>query len=65
MRRRTRLILTAAAATAAVASSTLITSPAGATPPDIPTKATAQSNLNALTVATESGSGYDRALFPH
>jgi hypothetical protein len=41
-------------------------SPAYATPPNIPSKATAQAELNALTVASEgSMTGYDRALFPH
>ena len=40
--------------------------PAGATPPGIPSKATAQSQLNALTVAAEGSlSGYSRDLFPH
>ncbi|MEV6929776.1 HNH endonuclease family protein [Dactylosporangium sp. NPDC051485] len=40
--------------------------PAGATPPGIPSKATAQTQLDALTVAAEgSMSGYSRALFPH
>ncbi|WP_432825239.1 HNH endonuclease family protein [Dactylosporangium sp. CA-092794] len=40
--------------------------PAGATPPGIPSKATAQSELNTLTVAAEgSTSGYSRDLFPH
>ncbi|MEV1320037.1 HNH endonuclease family protein [Micromonospora arborensis] len=40
--------------------------PAAATPPGIPSKATAQSQLNALTVATQgSTSGYSRDLFPH
>ena len=35
-------------------------------PPGIPSTATAQSELNALTVAAEShGSTYDRSLFPH
>ncbi|MEU5873795.1 proprotein convertase P-domain-containing protein [Glycomyces sp. NPDC047369] len=35
-------------------------------PPGIPSTATAQSELNALTVAAEShGSTYDRDLFPH
>ncbi|MFC8845758.1 MULTISPECIES: DUF1524 domain-containing protein [unclassified Micromonospora] len=39
---------------------------AEATPPGIPSKATAQSQLNALTVANEgSTSGYSRDLFPH
>lgn len=40
--------------------------PALATPPGIPSKATAQSQLNALTVAAQgSTSGYSRDLFPH
>ncbi|TNH24858.1 HNH endonuclease [Micromonospora orduensis] len=40
--------------------------PASATPPGIPSKATAQSQLNALTVASQgSTSGYSRDLFPH
>ncbi|MEU7779135.1 HNH endonuclease family protein [Micromonospora parva] len=40
--------------------------PASAAPPGIPSKATAQSQLNALTVATQgSTSGYSRDLFPH
>ncbi|MEV0033510.1 HNH endonuclease family protein [Nocardia sp. NPDC050793] len=39
---------------------------ASATPPNIPSKATAQSMLNGLTVAPEgSMSGYSRDLFPH
>ncbi|WP_404825690.1 HNH endonuclease family protein [Plantactinospora soyae] len=50
---------------AAVAASLLGTAPAGAAPSGTPSKATAQSNLNALTVAAESGSGYNRDLFPH
>lgn len=41
-------------------------SPAAATPPGIPSRATAQAQLNALTVApTGSTSGYSRDLFPH
>ncbi|MFJ8582537.1 HNH endonuclease family protein [Micromonospora sp. NPDC093277] len=37
-----------------------------AVPPGIPTKATAQSQLNSLTVRAEgASSAYDRALFPH
>ena len=41
-------------------------SPAGATPPNIPSAATAQSRLGSLTVAAEShASTYDRDLFPH
>jgi hypothetical protein len=51
-------------ATAAFAGA-LLTAPAQATPPGIPTKATAQTRLNALTVAAEgSTADYDRDLFP-
>lgn len=64
-RRRIRLTLTAVAATAGMAVSVLVATAASAAPPGIPSKATAQSNLNALTVAAESGSGYNRDLFPH
>ncbi|GAA0468578.1 hypothetical protein Ade02nite_79520 [Paractinoplanes deccanensis] len=40
--------------------------PAAATPPNIPSATTAQSQLNALTVAAQgSTSGYSRDLFPH
>jgi hypothetical protein len=40
--------------------------PATAYPPDIPSKATVQSELNALVVRAEgSSSGYSRDLFPH
>jgi hypothetical protein len=43
-----------------------LTAPAQATPPDIPSAATANSELAALTVATEGSlSGYSRDLFPH
>jgi hypothetical protein len=43
-----------------------LASPASATPPGIPSKSTAQSELNALTVASEgSMTGYSRDLFPH
>ncbi|WP_158882880.1 HNH endonuclease family protein [Amycolatopsis anabasis] len=39
---------------------------ASATPPNIPSAATAQSELNALTVATEGSlTGYSRDKFPH
>jgi hypothetical protein len=49
-----------------VASLAFAPSPAGATPPNIPSAATAQSRLNSLTVAAEShASTYDRDLFPH
>ncbi|MDG4807628.1 HNH endonuclease family protein [Micromonospora sp. WMMD1120] len=59
----------AVAAAVVVASAGLVglsAQPAPATPPGIPSKATAQSQLNALIVATEgSTSGYSRDLFPH
>ncbi|ONI82312.1 hypothetical protein ALI22I_40035 [Saccharothrix sp. ALI-22-I] len=43
-----------------------LVSPAQATPPNIPSLTTAQSELNALTVAAEgSTTGYSRDLFPH
>jgi hypothetical protein len=49
-----------------VAVSLVLVSPASATPPDIPSKATAQSELNVLVVAGEgSMTGYSRDLFPH
>ena len=55
-----------AAAAAGVLAAALVAAPAAATPPGIPSKATAQSQLNALTVAAEgSTSGYSRDLFPH
>ncbi|MGQ0775985.1 MAG: GmrSD restriction endonuclease domain-containing protein [Pseudonocardiales bacterium] len=54
------------AALVATALSLTLTSPAAATPPNIPSKSTAQAELNALTVASEgSMSGYSRDLFPH
>src|SRR5690349_5932486 len=63
MRTVTRLLATLA--TAAIAAG-LLASPAQATPPNIPTKATAQTELNSLTVAAEANaSTYDRDLFPH
>ncbi|KAL5340680.1 hypothetical protein BJX70DRAFT_104149 [Aspergillus crustosus] len=37
----------------------------GATPPGIPSTSSAQTQLEALTVATGSSDGYDRDLFPH
>ncbi|GIF66760.1 hypothetical protein Ais01nite_47950 [Asanoa ishikariensis] len=65
MFRSRRRTLTAAILTA-VAVATLTATPANATPPGIPSKASAQSQLNALTVAAEgSSSGYSRDLFPH
>jgi hypothetical protein len=63
MRRIPRLL---AAVTVSLIATIVVTSPAAATPPNIPSKATAQSELNALTVAAEgSTSGYSRTLFPH
>jgi hypothetical protein len=51
---------------AAAALTLTMAPPASATPPDIPGKATAQSELSALTVTSEgSMSGYSRDLFPH
>jgi len=50
---------------AAVITSTLV-GVAGATPPGIPTAATAKSELTSLTVAADGSlSGYSRDLFPH
>ncbi|GAA0514341.1 uncharacterized protein DUF1524 [Saccharopolyspora erythraea NRRL 2338] len=51
---------------ATTALSGLVAPVANATPPGIPSKATAQSELNALTVAGEgSMDGYSRDRFPH
>ncbi|WP_104434442.1 GmrSD restriction endonuclease domain-containing protein [Kineococcus xinjiangensis] len=51
---------------AAVTALVALAQPAGAEPTGIPSKATAQSQLNALTVGNEgSSSGYSRDLFPH
>jgi hypothetical protein len=62
---RRRITLTVATL-AAIAVATLTAVPADATPPGIPSKASAQSQLDGLTVATEgSSSGYSRDLFPH
>ncbi|WP_433044978.1 HNH endonuclease family protein [Dactylosporangium sp. CS-033363] len=61
-------VVRAAAVVAAVTAGSVVAlaAPAGATPPGIPSKATAQSQLNGLTVATEgSMSGYSRDKFPH
>jgi hypothetical protein len=58
--------LLAAAVTAGALTAAALAGPAAATPPGIPSKATAQSQLNALTVAAEANAGtYDRDLFPH
>jgi hypothetical protein len=63
MRRTVPRIALLVAATLGVS---LIAAPASATPPNIPSAATAQSQLNALTVAAQgSTSGYSRDLFPH
>ncbi|MET7949012.1 HNH endonuclease family protein [Micromonospora sp. NPDC005324] len=65
-RPRARAASLALAALAGAALSVASAGPAAATPPGIPSKATAQSQLNALTVASEgSTSGYSRDLFPH
>ncbi|BBH70436.1 hypothetical protein ACTI_71210 [Actinoplanes sp. OR16] len=54
------------AALAGVLVSLFLGAPAEATPPGIPSKATAQTYLNSLTVAAEANAGtYDRDLFPH
>ncbi|MFI5910439.1 HNH endonuclease family protein [Dactylosporangium sp. NPDC051541] len=56
----------AAAVLAASVAVVGLAGPAGATPPGIPSKATAQTQLNGLTVAAEgSMSGYSRDKFPH
>ncbi|MCK1805779.1 MULTISPECIES: HNH endonuclease family protein [unclassified Micromonospora] len=55
-----------AAALAAAVLAVVNGQPASATPPGIPSRATAQSQLNALTVAAQgSMAGYSRDLFPH
>jgi uncharacterized protein DUF1524 len=59
---------TAIGVTLTVATAVLVVtaSPAQATPPNIPSKTTAQAELDVLTVASEgSMSGYSRSLFPH
>ncbi|MGC4870260.1 HNH endonuclease family protein [Micromonospora sp. DT53] len=61
-----RITRHAAAVVLAAALVGISAQPASATPPGIPSKVTAQSQLNALTVATQgSTSGYSRDLFPH
>ena len=63
MTRPSRLL---AALLAGALAALALTTPAGAAPTGIPSKATAQTWLTALTVATEgSTSGYSRDLFPH
>ncbi|MGC5387430.1 HNH endonuclease family protein [Micromonospora sp. NBRC 110037] len=62
--RRAAAITVAALAAAVLAA--VNAQPASATPPGIPSRATAQSQLNALTVAAQgSMAGYSRDLFPH
>ena len=64
MKRIAKLAVVAVAIGALTA--TLPVAPAGATPPNIPSQATAQSELDALTVAAQgSMSGYSRDKFPH
>lgn len=62
-----RVIALAACSVAAVTATVgLTTGTAHAVPPNIPSAATAASELAALTVAAETNSStYDRALFPH
>ncbi|MFG1917864.1 DUF1524 domain-containing protein [Micromonospora sp. NPDC048898] len=61
-----RAAVLAVAALAGTYLAAVAAQPASATPPGIPSKATAQSQLNALNVATQgSTSGYSRDLFPH
>ncbi|MFF5078029.1 DUF1524 domain-containing protein [Actinoplanes sp. NPDC000266] len=61
MKRRLALLVTLA-----LGLSVALAGPAAATPPNIPSATTAQSQLNALTVAAQgSTSGYSRDLFPH
>lgn len=63
MRILSRLVPSAAAAATLAA---LLVTPATATPPNIPGKAAAQAELNAITVAAEgSMSGYSRDHFQH
>ncbi|WP_319463021.1 HNH endonuclease family protein [Micromonospora sp. RTP1Z1] len=61
-----RVAATAVAALTGACLAAVNAQPVLATPPGIPSKATAQSQLNALTVAAQgSTSGYSRDLFPH
>ncbi|MGC4807499.1 HNH endonuclease family protein [Micromonospora sp. DT233] len=61
-----RVAAVAVAALAGISLAVVNAQPASAGPPGIPSKATAQSQLNALTVAAQgSSSGYSRDLFPH
>ncbi|GAA0434354.1 hypothetical protein Acor_08770 [Acrocarpospora corrugata] len=61
-----RVIALFAALCATLALSLAVSSPASATPPGIPSTATATSQLAALTVANEANAAsYNRDLFPH
>jgi len=62
-----RRVLSVALTLLACAATTMALVPsAAATPPNIPSKATAQSELNALTVQAEGSlTGYSRDRFPH
>ncbi|MEU7001458.1 HNH endonuclease family protein [Nonomuraea sp. NPDC046570] len=61
-----RVVTVLAAALAALLSLSLTSGTAAATPPNIPSPATAATRLDQLTVAAESHhSTYDRNLFPH
>ncbi|MFI7650903.1 HNH endonuclease family protein [Micromonospora sp. NPDC049460] len=63
---RRRVAATVVALVAGAGMATINAQPVSATPPGIPSKATAQSQLNALTVASQgSMTGYSRDLFPH
>jgi hypothetical protein len=60
------LRLTLAVAVVAGAALVATGTPAGATPPGIPSASTARAELSTLTVAPAgSGTGYSRDLFPH
>lgn len=64
--RRSRVAATAIAVIAGIGIVGVAGTPASATPPGIPSKATAQSQLNALRVAAQGSlTGYSRDLFPH
>jgi hypothetical protein len=61
-----RVRLSAVSAFVGVVVTALLVSPAAATPPFIPSKSTAQSQLNALTVAGQQAmTGYSRDRFRH
>jgi hypothetical protein len=64
---RPRHLIAAVTALALVALLTVVSpQPANAYPPGVPSKAVAQSELDALTVRAEGASApYDRTLFPH